>query len=61
MRSLMSNGLLLAALFAGMLYAWLAANDWDMATVVCAVVAVYAGALHLAIRLVQRWSRGIAA
>jgi len=55
------RGLVFATLCAGMLYSWLAANDWDMATVVGAIVAAYAAALHLAVRLVQRWSRRLAA
>ena len=56
-----SGGLVFAMFCAGMLYSWLAANDWDMATVVAAIVTAYAGALHLAVRLVQRWSRRLAA
>jgi fructose-specific phosphotransferase system IIC component len=56
-----SGGLVFAALFAGMLYSWLAANDWDMATVVGAIVAGYVAALHLALRFVQRWARQMAA
>jgi len=56
-----SRGLVLAAVFAGMLYSWLAANDWDMATVIGAIVVAYGAALHLALRSVQRWARQMAA
>ena len=57
----MSRGLVFAALCAGMLYSLLAANDWDLATVVGTILAFYAAALHLAVRFVQRWARQIAA
>ena len=61
MRSWMLAGLLFATLFAAMLYTLIAANDWDMATVIGAIVAGYAAALHLAIRFVRRGARRIAA
>ena len=56
-----SRGLVLAVVFVGMLYSWLAANDWDMATVIGAIVIAYGAALHLALRSVQRWARQMAA
>jgi hypothetical protein len=61
MRIWTSCGLVFAPLFAWMLYSLIAANDWDMASVVGAIVAGYAAVLHLAILSVQRWARQIAA
>jgi len=55
------GGLVFAPLCAGMLYSWLAANDWDMATVIGAIVIAYGAALHLALRFVQRWTRQMVA